>query len=152
VLVNVPAAREIAVVDVRRAAQVAAWPLADWHGNFPLAIDEGAQTVWVVTRQPAKLIAMDARSGIPKLVLNSCDDADDVLFDAMRHRLYIICGTGFIDVWQISADHYEFIAHQRTMAGARTALFVPQWDRLYLAVRAGPGSAAAIWVYRPTSP
>jgi len=37
-----------------------------------------------------------------------------------------------------------------TAAGARTALFVPEPDRLFLAVPARAGTPAAIWVYHPT--
>jgi hypothetical protein len=38
-----------------------------------------------------------------------------------------------------------------TVAGARTALFVPELDRLFLAVRANGGEPAAIWIFRPIS-
>ena len=46
-------------------------------------------------------------------------------------------------------DFYASIARIRTTPGARTALFVPELDRLFLAVRAGDGIGAAIWVFRP---
>lgn len=36
-----------------------------------------------------------------------------------------------------------------TAPGARTALFVPELDRLFLAVRARDQEPAAIWVYHP---
>jgi len=36
-----------------------------------------------------------------------------------------------------------------TVAGARTSLFVPEMDRLMLAVRASAGEPAAIWVFQP---
>ena len=35
------------------------------------------------------------------------------------------------------------------MPGARTSLFVPDLDRLYVAVRAHAKDPAAIWVLRP---
>jgi hypothetical protein len=34
--------------------------------------------------------------------------------------------------------------------GARTSLFVPELDRLYVAVRASGAEPAAIWVFKPT--
>jgi hypothetical protein len=34
--------------------------------------------------------------------------------------------------------------------GARTSLFVPELDRLLLAVRAEAEQPASIWVFRPT--
>jgi hypothetical protein len=112
-------------------------------------VDEENQTAWVATRAPAKLIAMDAMSGARKTVLESCGDADDVMIDGKRHRIYVICGSGHIDVWDTRAGSYLKIARLETSPGARTALFVPELDRLYLAVRASQGAPAAIWVYRP---
>jgi DNA-binding beta-propeller fold protein YncE len=150
VLVNVPDHNEIAVIDIRSARQIASWPMDDMHGNFPMAVDEENQTAWVATRAPAKLIAMDAMSGARKTVLESCGDADDVMIDGKRHRIYVICGSGHIDVWDTRAGSYLKIARLETSPGARTALFVPELDRLYLAVRASQGAPAAIWVYRPT--
>jgi hypothetical protein len=35
------------------------------------------------------------------------------------------------------------------LAGARTSLFVPEMDRLLVAVRAGPAEPAAIWMFKP---
>jgi sugar lactone lactonase YvrE len=148
-LVNVPDHNEIAVIDIRSARQIASWPMDDMHGNFPMAVDEENQTAWVATRAPAKLIAMDAESGARKAVLESCGDADDVMV-GKRHRIYVICGSGHIDVWDTRAGSYLKIARLETSPGARTALFVPELDRLYLAVRASQGAPAAIWVYRPT--
>jgi len=45
---------------------------------------------------------------------------------------------------------YRRIAEMRTAAGARTSLFVPTLDRLFLAVRASGQEPAAIWVLRPS--
>ena len=47
-------------------------------------------------------------------------------------------------------DGYESIAKVPTVSGARTALFVADADRLYVAVRARFRELAAIWVFRPT--
>ena len=45
---------------------------------------------------------------------------------------------------------YRPLARIETSSGARTSLFVPELDRLYIAARAGlVGSDAAILVFRP---
>jgi hypothetical protein len=79
--------------------------------------------------------------------LDICGDSDDVFVDAKRKQLYISCGAGFIDVIDASSA-YKRIARIPTVPGARTSLFVPELDRLFLAVRTSGGEAAAVWVYR----
>jgi len=148
VIVNVPDENGLAVLDLKSASQVAFWPLDDVRGNFPLAVSEMAGDVWLVTRSPARLLAMSPATGTRTTVLDSCGDADDVFTDPKRHRIYVSCGSGFIDVWEQKAGAYRRIAHQVIPPGARTALFVPGLDKLYLAVRATIGKPAAIWVFR----
>jgi hypothetical protein len=72
-----------------------------------------------------------------------------VFVDAKRRRIYLSCGDGFLDVLDAESGDYKRLAHIPTAAGARTALFIPELDRLLLAVRAAPGEPAAIWVFRP---
>jgi hypothetical protein len=57
-----------------------------------------------------------------------------------------------VDVLQQEADGYQSIGQIKTASGARTSLFVPELDRLFVAARAGffgLGSDAAILVFRP---
>jgi hypothetical protein len=62
----------------------------------------------------------------------------------------VSCGAGYIDVFEIYGSAYRRIARIPTATGARTSLFVPEMDRLFVAVRAGPAEPAAIWVFKPT--
>ncbi len=150
--VNVPDARQIAVVDLESARQVATWRVPGLGGNFPLAIDEAGGMVASVFRSPPRLVVLDAHNGTPTGNLTSCGDADDVFFDNRRHRLYVSCGEGSVDVWQQQGAGYRRVGSIRTASGARTSLFVPTLDRLYVAARAGffgLGSDAAILEFRP---
>jgi DNA-binding beta-propeller fold protein YncE len=151
IFVNVPDARQITVVDRSTGKQVASWGLADAQANFPMALDEADGRLVVGYREPALLAVFDTSSGAPVARLPACGDTDDVFLDAKRDRLYLSCGAGFIDVVQQRDDTYEELARIPTISGARTALFVPERDRLYLAVRASGGEGAAVWVFRPTS-
>jgi DNA-binding beta-propeller fold protein YncE len=146
--VNVPDAYAIAVVDLVTGQQKATWPTNDARGNFPMAIDEASSHVVVVFRNPAKLRAYSMETGKVGNELDICGDSDDVFVDAKRKRFYVSCGAGFIDVID-AAGAYKRLARIPTVAGARTSLFVPELDRLFLAVRAGAGRPAEIWVYRP---
>jgi len=80
---------------------------------------------------------------------DTCGDADDMFVDAKRRRLYVSCGEGFLDVFDIEGGAYRRIAHLPTVTGARTSLWVPELDRLFVAARTAPEEPAAIWVFRP---
>ncbi|HUC71312.1 MAG TPA: hypothetical protein VMS01_08990, partial [Stellaceae bacterium] len=72
-------------------------------------------------------------------------------FDPKRRRIYVSCGAGFVDVFEAGATGaYARLSRVETAAGARTSLFVPKFDRLFVAARAGLlRSEAAILVLRP---
>jgi DNA-binding beta-propeller fold protein YncE len=150
VFVNVPAARQIAVVDRDAGRQVVAWKV-EGKGNFPMALDEVHGRLLVVDRDPPELLVLDTSRGELVAHLPTCGDADDVFLDAGRGRVYVSCGEGFIDVMRQDGDAYASLARIPTAPGARTALFVPELDRLYLAVRAEKGGEAFVWVFRPVS-
>ncbi len=150
--VNVPDARQIAVVDLATARQTASWRLPNLRANFPMAFDAEQSRVAVVFRSPPRLVILDANDGRVIANLPSCGDADDVFFDAKRNRIYVSVGDGTVDVWLQQASGYGQLGSISISPGARTSLFVPQLDRLFVAARAGylgVGSAAAILVFRP---
>jgi hypothetical protein len=150
--VNVPDSREIAVVDMGVGQQTNAWRSPQLRANFPMAFDATRGVVAVVYRSPARLVAFDANSGRAISSVTSCGDADDVFFDGKRRRIYVSCGDGSVDAWQEDGTGYRRLNSVKTATGARTSLFVPELDRLFVAARAGflgLGGDAAILVLRP---
>ena len=150
IFVNVPDARQIAVVDVEAQRQTGSLDLAGARSNFPMAIDGDAHRLVAIARSPAKLLAFATGDGKPIASMETCGDADDVLVDKVHKRLYIVCGEGAVDVLGRTDAGYARIARIPTAAGARTGLFVPATGRLYVAVRAGSGEPAALWAFRPS--
>jgi DNA-binding beta-propeller fold protein YncE len=149
IFVNVPDAREIAVIDSAAQQQVARWPTRDASANFPMALEETGR-VAIVFRDPAQLVIYAADGGVIAR-LPSCADADDVFVDAGRHRLYVSCGEGVVDVVERQAAGYRRLARVPTAPGARTSFFSPELDRLFVARRASvPAGPASILVFRPT--
>ena len=144
--VNVPNAHIIAVLDLNSASQVGAWATGGLSSNFPMALDDETKRVLAMFRSPPKLGVFDMRDGSSAATVDACADADDVFVDAKRHRIYVSCGAGAIDV--LDAQTYQRVVRIPTAAGARTSLYIPELDRLFVAVRAG-SSPAAIWVFRP---
>lgn len=150
IYVNVPEAGEVAILDLQTGRQTGSWPMKDVRANFPMALFANAGTVNIVARRPAKLLILDEKTGGAFEELDTCGDADDVFVDGSRRRYYISCGDGAVEVVVLSEEGiYMTQPKIRTRRGARTSLFVPDLDRLFLAVPAADGAPAAIWVYRP---
>jgi hypothetical protein len=148
--VNVPDARQIAVVNLATMAPTTAWPTASARANFPMAYDPERRELAVVFRSPAELVVMDASNGQVKVRMPACGDADDVFFDPRRARIYVSCGSGEVATWRRDGSGYRSLQPVKTAGGARTSLFVPALDRLFVAERAGLlGSTAMILVLRP---
>ncbi|MFL5265735.1 MAG: YncE family protein [Stellaceae bacterium] len=148
VFVNVPDAREIEVVDLA-AEGSQSWPTQGAQSNFPMAIDGEAHRVLVAFRNPPTLIAFSSQDGHTIAKPEICGDADDVFVDARRRRVYVSCGEGVVDVLEQDGVGYRRVAQVPTVPGARTSLFVPEMDRLFVAVRAERSEPAAIWVFHP---
>ena len=148
VFVNVPDAREIEVVDLTSGAN-RSLPTQGARSNFPMAIDPDARRVLVAFRSPPSLTALSSQDGRIVAKIETCGDADDVFVDPKRHRVYGSCGEGVVDVLEQQGAEYRRLARVPTVSGARTSLFVPELDRLFVAVRASSGVPAAIWIFRP---
>ena len=148
VFINLPQMREVAVVDLAVNEQVATWPMES-GGNFAMTLDLEAARVLVAFRNPPGLGAFSMRQGDAVGTAEACGDADDLFLDNQRHRIYVSCGDGFIDVFAMRSDRYQRLAHIPTAPGARTCLFVPAMDRLFVAVPASQRQPAELWVFRP---
>lgn len=147
--VNLPDAGEIDVADLTARKAIARWKPLAMSSNFPLALDDGGHAA-VVFRGQARLALFDAASGHPLGDIGTCGDADDIFFDSASKRWLVSCGEGAIDAVAMAGSTLKEIGRTATSWGARTSLYVPELDRLFVAERAGVmGSNAAIAVFRP---
>jgi len=150
VFVNLPDAQQIAVVDVASGKQASTLDTSALRSNFAMAVDAAERRLLVSFRDPARLMVYGTETGKLQTRRDTCSDADDIFVDARRQRVYVSCGDGKIDVFAQAGDGYDHIAGIPTIKGARTSLFAPATDRLYLAVRAAGTEPAAVWVFRPS--
>ncbi|MDE2184192.1 MAG: hypothetical protein KGJ78_14325 [Alphaproteobacteria bacterium] len=148
--VNVPDADAIEIVDLDAGKPLTKWTLPQhWSSNFPIALDDSGH-VAAVFRSPSKLALFDEGRGQLTAAADTCSDADDVFFDIKRKRLYVSCGQGVVDIFPWNGKNLGPLERVSTSSGARTSLFVSEFDRLIVAARAGLlGSSAAIQIYRP---
>jgi YVTN family beta-propeller protein len=150
IFINVPDSHVIAVVDADSFKILAEWPITDALDNFPMALDEPNRRVFVACRRPARLLVLDMDSGHVLAQLPTVGDADDVFYDPIHARVYVIGGQGQVAVYgQQTPDRYSNIDAVATVAGARTGLFVSEWDRLFVAVRDFAGHPAEVRIYQP---
>jgi hypothetical protein len=148
IFVNVPSAHHVAVVDRVRQQVIAAWPL-EARANYPMALDEAHERLFVGCRHPASLLILDTASGKTVTSLEAPGDADDIFYDARNHLIYVIGGAGKIGVYeQTESDTYDLRAEVTTREGTRTGWFVPEWSRLYVAAPRSANKDAAILVFQ----
>ena len=148
IFVNVPAAGVIQVID-RDAGKV----VADWSvsaaANFPMALDEPSQRLFVGTRTPARLLVYDTTTGKAVAGLDTVGDTDDVFYDADTRHVYVSGGEGFVYVYrQETADRYSLIEKIATRTGARTSLFVPEWRLFFVGLPRRGEAEAEIRVFK----
>ena len=148
IFVNVPSAGQIAVADRDKHTVVTTWPVTAARANYPMAVDEPHHRLFIGCRNPARLLVYDTESG--RMITSSeiVGDTDDLFYDAAKRRIYVAGGEGFITVLdQQDPDRYVVSQRLATAAGARTALFVPELGRLFLAVPHRGNQRAEIRIY-----
>ena len=130
IFVNLPDAKQVAVVDREQRSVLETWPMQKFQANFPMALDENNHRLFIGCRKPPRLVIFDTENGKPVADLAISGDTDDLFHDAKRKRIYISCGEGFIDVIdQSSANQYQRMAKISTATGARTSFFSSDLDR-----------------------
>jgi hypothetical protein len=143
----VPGANQAAVVDLQSRKQTTAWETGGLRSNFPMAWRDPDGPLAVVFRSLAKLALLDVATGAAAQSVNT----DDVVFDSKRERIYVTCGEGAVGVLQRAPEGLRRLGHAKTASGARTSLFAPALDRLFIAAPArSPCSGVAILVFQPT--
>jgi DNA-binding beta-propeller fold protein YncE len=150
--VNVTSLNKVAVIDREKRKQIATWDVPEAKANVSVGLDESEHRLFLATRDPAMLVVVDTESGKSIAHLPGVGGADDLAYDAHRKRIYVSGAEGFVNVYQQKdADTYEAISKIPTGAGARTSKFVPEQNRLYVAVPAiKGGKPAEIQVYEVT--
>ena len=148
IFVNVPNSRHIAAIDPDKGQVIATWKTDLAFGNFPMALDEANHRLFVGCRMPSKLVVLNTESGEVVTKIDISGDPDDVFYDKKRHRIYAICGVGKIDtIEQSNENSYQALPKVDTADGARTGLFVPERDILFVAVPHRSSQPAEIRAY-----
>jgi DNA-binding beta-propeller fold protein YncE len=150
IFINVPDAHEIEVADVLTGQIVGKWKNTNASANFPMALDDANNRLFVAYRSPAVLKIIDSHSG-QELGSTACSgDADDVFYDHAGNRVFVSAGKGTIDIFGVDDVKLKSLDRVPTSDGARTSLWLPNTNQLLLAVPSRGGKPAALWIYSVT--
>jgi hypothetical protein len=113
-----------------------------------MALDEANKRLFVGCRLPARLVVLDTTSGRIVTSLPTVGDTDDIFYDPGRHLVFVIGGEGAVEILrEYDPDHYKPVQRITTAPGARTGLFVPGFNRLFVAVPYRGLQSARVLVY-----
>jgi DNA-binding beta-propeller fold protein YncE len=146
IYINVPDADEIEVADLSSHSVIAKWKNTNASSNFPMALDEENNRLFVGCRSPATLRMINTQTGKDIQSVACTGDADDVFYYSIDGLVFVSGGKGFIDVFK-ATDELQRINHIETSSGARTSLMLRSEKQLLLAVPASAGNPAALWIY-----
>jgi DNA-binding beta-propeller fold protein YncE len=145
--INVSGKHEIAVVDKKTHKVVATWPVKEGQNNSPMGLDEPHKRLFVVTRKPFRFVVVDTDTGHTVATLDAPQRTNELVYDHANRRVYLT-GDDYISVIDVSdPNRYTEVARVKSDRGAKTAILVPEVNRLYVAV-AGKGDVkAGVLVY-----
>lgn len=144
---------QIAVVDIEKKSVSINWDIAVGKNPVAIAADQKSGKMIVGCRKPASAAVFDIGTGKEvasvKGLSNGCDN---LFYDEDAHRVYISCGSGFLDVLaQTESGGYDLAGKITTAPGAKTCIFVPELKSIFVAVPEVPkkgNPSAEVWVYK----
>jgi len=147
--VNVPKTDSVFVIDSSKAEVVGQWQLTKAKVNYTMAFDEAHSRLFVGCRNPASVVVLDSNTGREVAIFPIGGETDCIFYDGEHQRIYATGAEGTLDVVkQVDADHYRVLAKLLTAPLARTCLFVPELDRLLVAVPRQKDHDAELRVYQ----
>lgn len=145
--VNIPESREIEEINIDERKVIKKIKL-DVRGNFPMALDTLNHLIFIGSRSPSKVVSYDEVSLKKISESNISGDADDIYYDNTDSLIFISCGSGDLDIFkQISSENIILKESIKTSPGARTSLYVPVLNKLFIAARKYDGNSAKVMEY-----
>jgi DNA-binding beta-propeller fold protein YncE len=141
----------VKVIGLEKRVVTAEWPITGGPVPHASGLDAANHRLFVGSRiqpapkgarissghryEPGKFVAMNTDTGRVVRALDSVGGADEVQYDAPSKRIYFVGTTGTLQVFkQIDPDHYTSLGKVPTGAIAKTGLWVPELQRMYVAV------------------
>lgn len=133
--INIADRNEVDVLSKKTLNVIARWPIVGARTNLAMSLDDAHHRLFIVTRNPTRLIVLDTHNGKTVAMLNVPAVNDGTDFDAARERLYVPGAVGQVGVVQeITPNHFREIARIASAAGAKSSTYVPQLSELILGI------------------
>jgi len=147
--INLTGVDQVGVVDLETRKLIAKWPVPDAETGNALVLDEPNHRLFIATRKPAKFFVYDTDTGKVVTALPTAEMDDDMWFDVARKRIYVTGTETAAVMEQRDADHYSRLTDVPTGYRAKTSIYVPELNRLYIAVsgKGKPNPKMALQVY-----
>jgi DNA-binding beta-propeller fold protein YncE len=153
---DLPGKNQVAVIDLNSRRVLATWSVAPGKSNMALAYDPAMHRLYVGCRDTevrGQIVVLDASNGKLITSLPIGGWTDQIEWDAARKRLYTSCGTGQVFTYQLESDgKYRELPTVDTAILAKTSLFVPSLDRLYVSAPHLADFDARIMIFAPVPP
>ena len=145
---NLESKSAVAVIDREKRTVIATWSIArEGKRNAAMAFDEADHRLFVVARDPGKVIVLDSDSGKILRTLPCVVDIDDAVYDPGSRRLYV-AGVPFLYIFQLlGPNRFRQIGQVPTSFHAVTGILVPQLNRYYIAVNHHGDAQAEVQIY-----
>lgn len=151
--INLPESSSIAVIDLQKRAVIANWPLTKGKENMAFALDTAQHRLYVGCRDTdvrGSIVVVDTETGkeLDRLPIGGW--VDSMFYDPKESRIYASSGVGEVFTYEREADgHYKALEAVDTAVMAKTALYSPELNRLFVAVPHLGGTTSKVLVFKP---
>jgi DNA-binding beta-propeller fold protein YncE len=126
--------------------RVETWAAAGLHKNVPLMFDEKTNLLFAGSRDPAKLVVLDDRTGAVRATLPITDTSDSMSFDPIARILYVSGDSG-MSSYRLGLDGSTALISTDADVVGKTSLYVPDLHRLYVMRPKKNDQVAALQIY-----
>jgi hypothetical protein len=151
--VDLPEENDIAVVDLRKQAVITTWPITRGKGNMALALDAGHKLLYVGCRDTdvrGSILVVDTETGkeLDRLPIGGW--VDSLFYDPVKGRVYASAGVGEVFTYERQSNGtFKALEPVDTAIMAKTALYSPELDRLFVAVPHLGETRSKVLVFKP---
>ena len=135
----------VGVIDLK-TGMVDSWTSANLNKNVPLAFDSRSQRLFAGSREPGRLVVLDAKTGRELQSLPGTETADSMSFDSKRRVLYVSGDSG-MSRYRIAGDGTATLLETDPSLVGKSSLYVGANQRLYIMRPRKGETVAALQIY-----